>query len=272
MIKKMKILKIEKLKAAIEKKSILEGINLSVKQGEIHVIMGPNGSGKSTFAQVLMGNQSYKTHKNSSIKIGRKDILGMSPDERAKAGLFLAFQSPIAISGVTLINLLRSAYQSVHPGSNKLKIMIQNPGLRRNWNADIPVVDFMKKIESTAKFLDIKSEFLYRSVNDGFSGGERKKSEILQALVLKPLFAVFDEIDTGLDVDALKIVAKAINKLNAEGAAIIIITHYMRILKYIKPEFVHILVSGKIVETGSNEVANIIEKQGYSKYYGKKSS
>lgn len=262
---------IKNLRVGIEGKEILHGVSLLVKPGEVHAIMGPNGSGKSTLAYALMGHPSYQiTNRKSQITIGskKKNILDLSSEERAKAGLFLAFQAPIAIPGVTVINLLRTSYQSLHADSKKKKTdTIQNPVLARRWQTGgMDMITFMKTIKEYAALLRIDESFLTRGIHDGFSGGEKKKMEMLQALVLAPKFAVFDEIDTGLDVDALRVVGLGIEKLSKNGTGVIVITHYQRILRYIKPDVVHVLVNGKIVDTGKAALAKTIEENGYKKY------
>lgn len=263
-------LAVKNLRAAIDGKEILKGVSLSVKPGKIHAIMGPNGSGKSTLAQVLMGHPLYQLKiQNSKLKIGKRNIIDLPTEERARAGLFLAFQSPIAIPGVSAMNLLRSAYQALYGSSKKTndETKIQNPVLARRWqSADINLADFNLTVREYAKYLNLDESFLSRGIHDGFSGGEKKKLEMLQALVLHPKFTVFDEIDTGLDVDALRLVAKGIERLVKEGAGVIVITHYQRILKYVKPDVVHVFVGGKIVETGGLELAKKIEEEGYTSY------
>lgn len=262
------------LAASIETKEILHGISLTVRSGQVHAIMGPNGSGKSTLASVLMGHPAYLVPAKGGSTSGRKSTIvldgkniGNEPTEvRAKAGLFLAFQSPIAISGVTVMNLLRTSYQVRHAGVVKAST-VQNPALaRRAFVGGMAIADFMKLVGDYAKKLNLDESLLRRGIHDGFSGGEKKKIEMLQALVLHPKFAVFDEIDTGLDVDALRAVSTGIALLRKQGVGIIIITHYQRILKYVKPDFVHILVAGKIVKTGKAALAKQIEASGYASY------
>jgi len=263
------VLTISHVRAVIESKEILRDISFSVKSGEVHVIMGPNGSGKSTLAYAIMGHPAYHIKgKSAQVKINGKNILEVASEDRAKAGLFLAFQSPIAIPGVSVVNLLRTAYQELHAApASKDKKNIQNPLLARRWQgADMTLAEFMGKVNRDAKALRIDEAFLTRSIHDGFSGGEKKKIEMLQALILLPKFAIFDEIDTGLDVDALKVVARGIDILSTRGTGVIIITHYQRILKYLKPDVVHILVQGKIVKTGKASLAKEIEDEGYQKY------
>jgi len=247
---KMKnVLKVLHLRVAIGAKEILRDVSLVVKSSEVHAIMGPNGSGKSTLAYALMGHPSYKIQSSKSkVQINGKNIIHLPAQERAKAGLFLAFQSPIAVPGVSVFNLLRAAHQEIHGADN------------------FSVSDFFKLLKKNAKELRIEESFLSRGIHDGFSGGEKKKMEMLQALTLAPKFAIFDEIDTGLDVDALKVVARGISLLSSQGTGIIIITHYQRILKYLKPDVVHILVKGEIVKTGKAFLASEIEEKGYEKY------
>lgn len=268
LIMKKQTLIIKNLHAAIESKEILRGVTLTVRSGEVHAIMGPNGGGKSTLAYALLGHPAYKIGTGKSkIEIDGKNIITLPTEERAKAGLFLALQSPIAVPGVTVTNLLRTAYQELHGNKAAAKDSTQNPLLSRRWQAgSMSIIEFTKMIHNYAKDLHIEESFLTRGIHDGFSGGEKKKMEMLQALVLAPKFAIFDEIDTGLDVDALKVVAKGIDVLSKKGTGVIIITHYQRILKYVKPDVVHILVNGKIVKTGKANLAKEIEEEGYQKY------
>ena len=260
---------INNLHVSVEGKEILRGVSLRVAAGEVHAVMGPNGSGKSTLAYALLGHPSYKCQMPNAkcqIRIGNKDISKLPTEERAKAGLFLALQSPIAIPGVTVGNLLRSAYREKQGGkSHKLPAAIQNPALAQRL-AGSDIVGFQKQMKEYARRLHLDENLFTRGIHDGFSGGEKKKIEMLQALVLAPKFAIFDEIDTGLDVDALKTVASAMRTLAKNGTGIIVITHYQRILKYLKPDVVHVLVNGRIVKTGNSSLAKIIEEQGYQKY------
>ncbi len=263
-------LEIDNLHVSVDGKEILKGIDLIIKSGEVHAIMGPNGSGKSTLAYSLMGHPAYKVQ--SHIKIGEKDISTLSTQERAKAGLFLALQSPIAIPGVSVVNLLRTAYQELYgniadSSLSKDVSVTFNPVLTRRWNAgSMSLPDFMRRLKQYTKILHIDESFLTRGIHDGFSGGEKKKVEMLQALVLHPKFAIFDEIDTGLDVDALRTVAKGIEELVKQGAGVLVITHYQRILKYMHTDRVHIFVDGKIVRSGSSSLAHEIEEKGYKEY------
>lgn len=242
-IVKKTMLKISNLHVSVEGKSILKGVDLVVKPGEVHAIMGPNGSGKSTLAYVLAGHPRYEV-ASSKLTLDGKDLLEMTPDQRAKAGLFLAFQYPVAVDGVSVEKFLRSASEA---------IMGKKTG----------ALEFRKYLTEEAKKLGVKEELLKRSLNQGFSGGEKKRVEILQLLVLKPKYAILDETDSGLDVDALRSVAKGI-MLNAQRKiGMIVITHYQRILKHIKPDFVHVMKDGKIVESGDKNLAEKVEKKGY---------
>lgn len=257
-------LAISRLRASIEDKEILHGVSLIIQSGEVHAVMGPNGSGKSTLASVLLGHPSYKA--SGKIMLDQKNIVDLPTEARAKAGLFLAFQSPITISGVTVMNLLRTAYQERF-GKKEQVTSIQNPILARRMQVGgLAIGDFVSLVSEKAKKLNLDESLLRRGIHDGFSGGEKKKIEMLQALILEPKFAVFDEIDTGLDVDALKAVSTGIALLRKQGVGIIIVTHYQRILKYVKPDFVHVLVHGKIVKTGRASLAITIEEKGYGQY------
>lgn len=261
-------LTIKNLSVAIGDKNILSGVNLEVFAGKIHALMGPNGSGKSTLAATLMGDPGYNIKnpappaggQGSKIKINDKEITGLKPDERGRTGLFLAFQNPIAVPGVSVANLLKTAYQLQKNQKSKFKKQ------KKTHNPALSVWEFNEMLVKKARELSIPQEFLRKSLNEEFSGGEKKKLEMLQALVLSPKYAIFDEIDTGLDVDALKIVASGISRLKKEGSGILIITHYLRILKYVRPDFVHVLVKGKMVESGNYKLAEEIEKKGYKKW------
>ena len=240
------MLKIENLHVNIDDKEILKGVNLEIKQGEIHALMGPNGSGKSTLSFALMGHPKYEITKGK-VTLDGKNIFKMSVSERAKAGLFLSFQYPVEIPGVSLANFLRTAY-------NEIK------------DTKINVMNFMKLLYEKMAMLKINKKFAGRNLNVGFSGGEKKRTEILQMAILEPKFGILDETDSGLDVDALRIVAKGVKKLVGPKLGILIITHYQRILHHIKPDFVHVLVDGKIIKSGSHELAKEIEKTGYDSY------
>lgn len=268
---KKTLLKIRNLSSTVAGKDILKNVNLNIESGEIHAIMGPNGSGKSTLAYTLMGHPEYKIQKQKAqgVFIGSKNLLDIPTEERARAGLFLAMQTPVAVPGVTVVNLLREAYQSVNQGVKQTgeKINIHNPLFSRRWQGNgLTLPEFMTQLKSSADYLGLTETLLTRGINDGFSGGEKKKLEMLQALMLRPKFAIFDEIDTGLDVDALETVAKAIKLLSKQGTGVLIITHYQRILKYLKPDRVHILVSGTIVKSGNSALAKLIETEGYRKF------
>ena len=237
-------LKVENLYVNVNGKEILKGVDLEIDLGKVHALMGPNGSGKSTLANVLMGNPRYEVTKGR-ILLDNKDITELKADERAKKGLFLSFQYPSEISGVTMSNFLRTAYNSVK--KNKLDVL-----------------GFHKLLKEKMKELKMDDNFSRRYINEGFSGGEKKKAEILQLLVLNPKIAILDETDSGLDIDALKLVAKGIKKAAGPKLGVLLITHYQRILKHIKPDYVHILVGGRIVQSGDYLLAESIEAKGYS--------
>jgi len=241
------LLTLKNLEASIENKIILNKLNLEVKENEIHVIMGPNGSGKSTLSKVLAGHPSYQIN-NGSVFFCNKNLLEMAPEERSHEGLFLAFQYPIEIPGVTNYDFLRIAY------NEKRKYLKES---------ELDPLEFMKLTEVLLKKLKIKNEFLNRNLNEGFSGGEKKRNEILQMLLLDPKLIILDEIDSGLDVDAIKIICEEIKKNIAQNSSLIVITHYPRILNYLKPTHVHIMIEGKIIKTGNMELVEILEKDGY---------
>ncbi|HSX58261.1 MAG TPA: Fe-S cluster assembly ATPase SufC, partial [Candidatus Saccharimonadales bacterium] len=226
-----------------DNKEILKGLNLKIDKGEIHAIMGPNGSGKSSLSLALMGHPRYLVN-SGLIKLDGEDLIKLTPDKRAKLGLFLAMQYPVAVPGVSVFNLLRSANKNLE-------------------SHHVSALEFQKIVKKSMKNLKIDEKFLTRSVNDGFSGGEKKKVETLQLSILKPKYAILDETDSGLDVDALKIVSQGINNIYSKNIGILLITHYQRILKYVKPNFVHILVDGKIVKSGGAELAETVEEKGY---------
>lgn len=239
-------LQIKNLVVSIEEKEILHGVDLTIKPAKLHVVMGPNGSGKSTLTYALMGHPSYHIGgRQSKVTLGRKSLLELKPEERAKMGIMLAFQNPIAVPGVTISNLLRTAYVELY-GKDTLSTL-----------------EFHAFLKSQAAKLELDPTFLRRAINDGFSGGEKKKAEMLQLLVLRPKFAIFDEIDTGLDVDALKTVAQGIVLLQQEGTGVLLITHYQRILNYLKPDRVHVMMAGEIVMEGGPELTKMIEEKGY---------
>jgi len=241
------MLKVKNLKASIEGKEILKGINLEVKPGEVHAIMGPNGSGKSTLSSVLAGREEY-TVDGGSVEFLGKNIFDFSPEERAREGLFLAFQYPIEIPGVSTTNFLKAAVNQVreHRGLPKLD-----------------AVQFLKTMKEKMKIVDIDQALLKRSLNEGFSGGEKKRNEIFQMAMLEPKLSILDETDSGLDIDALRIVADGVNTLKSPNNATIVITHYQRLLDYIVPDFVHVLYKGKIVKSGTKELAYELEERGY---------
>ncbi|KKT77841.1 MAG: hypothetical protein UW73_C0011G0040 [Microgenomates group bacterium GW2011_GWB1_44_8] len=253
----MEKIEVRGLRVTVGGKEVLDGIDLSITTGEVHALMGPNGSGKSTLAHLLMGDPTYKVIEGSVDLIknnNRSDILSLSPDERASLGIFLSFQNPVAIPGVSVFNLLRMG---------ALKNKNNSKTKKDNGHAPVSVLAFYNQLKKTATSLGIDEEFLKRSINDGFSGGERKKMEVLQMLVLQPKFALLDELDTGLDVDALKIIAKGIRQIAKSGSGVMLITHYTRILEYVKPDVVHIIKQGKLIKSGSYSVAKEIEKHGY---------
>lgn len=252
----MNILEIKNLHAEVEGKKILKGINLTIKAGEIHAIMGPNGSGKSTLCNVLMGHPKFKITKGKALLNG-KNILTLEPHKRAQLGLFLAFQHPLEIQGITMGNFLRNAKNILIRAKNK-KAKLLSP------------TDFIPIIKENIKLLQMTDEFINRSINDGFSGGEKKRAEIVQMSILEPKFALLDEIDSGLDIDALKAVAKGIKENYKKfNPGILLITHYQRILNYITPNFVHIISDGKIVKSGEKGLAKKLEKTGYKSYVKK---
>lgn len=242
-------LEIRNLHVSIEDKSILRGVNLTIKQGEVHALMGPNGSGKSTLANVLLGNPAYEVTAGQIIYDG-KELLEMTPDERSRAGLFLAFQYPVSIPGVTLANFLRLAINS--------RMKAENPDSK-----GISVTDFRKLMRAKMDMLHMDHSFAGRYLNEGFSGGEKKRAEILQMAVLQPQIAILDETDSGLDIDALRVVSEGVNTLRGPELGVLVITHYQRILNYINPQFVHVMYQGQIVEEGGPELALKLEESGY---------
>jgi len=234
---------IEDLHVSVEGKEILKGVDLSINRGEVHALMGPNGSGKSTLANALMGHPRYQVTQGRVLFKG-EDIIGLTPDKRARRGLFLAFQYPTAIPGVTMVNFLRASLKAVR-------------------GSDVPVREFRTILKETMDLLKMDESFARRYVNDGFSGGEKKRAEVLQLGILRPELAVMDETDSGLDIDALRTVAEGITALMGPDMGALIITHYQRILNYIKPEFVHVLFSGRIVKSGGPELSEALEAKGY---------
>ena len=241
------MLKIEDLHVSIEGKEILKGLSLNVKHGEIHAIMGPNGSGKSTLSSVIAGNEDYEVVKGNIFYNG-ENIEDLSADERANRGIFMSFQYPVAIPGITVTNFIKTAI---------------NSNLKARGEKEMPAGEMLKKIREKSKLLEIDSKFLSRSLNEGFSGGEKKRNEIFQMAMLEPNLAILDETDSGLDIDALKVVANGVNKLKNDDNAIVIITHYQRLLDYITPDFVHVLQEGKISKSGDKSLALELEEKGY---------
>ncbi|MBU8792092.1 Fe-S cluster assembly ATPase SufC [Oceanobacillus caeni] len=239
------VLEIKNLHVEIEGKQILKGVDLTIKSGEFHAIMGPNGTGKSTLASAIMGHPSYEVTEGS-ITLDGEDVLEMEVDERARAGLFLAMQYPSEITGVTTSDFLRSAINA-----------------RREEGSEIPLMKFIKELDKDLDFLEIDQNMATRYLNEGFSGGEKKRNEILQLMQLKPEIAILDEIDSGLDIDALKVVSKGINKMREENLGCLIITHYQRLLNYISPDFVHVMMQGRVVKSGGPELAKRLEAEGY---------
>jgi Fe-S cluster assembly ATP-binding protein len=248
-------LEIKDLHVSIEGKQILKGVNLKVSQGEIHAIMGPNGSGKSTLANTLMGHPKYKV-ESGDILIDGESIVGATPDVRAKKGLFLAFQYPLEISGVPLAQFLRSAYRSV---KGETKSDAKGVG-----GEMISALAFKKKLEEKLKEVDMDPAFAKRYLNEGFSGGEKKRAEILQMAILEPKISIMDETDSGLDIDAVRKVAEVLSQMAGPDMGVLLITHYQRILEYIKPQFVHVMVNGRIFRSGGPELAKLLEEKGYS--------
>ena len=241
------MLQINELHACVENKKILKGVNLVIKPGEIHAIMGPNGSGKSTLSSVISGNENFEVTKGS-VKFLDENISELGPEERAHRGIFLSFQYPVEIPGVSVTNFIKTAI---------------NENRKAQGLEDMPASEMLKLIKSKADLLEIDRKFLSRSLNEGFSGGEKKRNEIFQMAMLDPKLAILDETDSGLDIDALKIVANGVNKLKSKDNAVIVITHYQRLLDYIVPDFVHVLIDGKIVKSGTKELAYELEAKGY---------
>ncbi|RMA65828.1 Fe-S cluster assembly ATPase SufC [Ulvibacter antarcticus] len=241
------MLEIKNLHASVEDKDILKGVTLNVKAGEVHAIMGPNGSGKSTLASVITGKEEFEVTQGS-ITFQGKDISEMDPEERAHQGIFLSFQYPIEIPGVSVTNFIKTAI---------------NENRKAKGQEDMPASEMLKMIKEKADLLDIDRKFLSRSLNEGFSGGEKKRNEIFQMAMLEPKLAILDETDSGLDIDALKVVANGVNKLKSADNAVVLITHYQRLLDYIVPDFVHVLMDGRIVKSGTKELAYELEEKGY---------
>jgi len=241
------MLKVNNLHASINDKEILKGINLEIKAGEIHAIMGPNGSGKSTLSAVIAGKEEYEVTEGN-VMLDGEDLSDLSPEERAHKGIFLSFQYPVEIPGVTVTNFIKTAINETR----------KSKGLE-----ELPAKEMLQLIREKSDLLEIDRKFLSRSLNEGFSGGEKKRNEIFQMAMLEPKLAILDETDSGLDIDALKVVAKGVNKLKSDKNSVLVITHYQRLLDYIVPDFVHVLYNGKIVKSGGKELALELEKKGY---------
>ncbi len=241
------MLEIKNLHASVEGKAILKGVNLTIGDGEVHVLMGPNGSGKSTLSNVLVGNPKYEI-TDGTVVFNGKDLLALSPEERSHEGLFMSFQAPIEIPGVSMTNFMRAAINA------KRKYFGEEP---------IPAGEFLKLLKEKRKLVGLDAHFMSRGVNEGFSGGERKRNEIFQMAVLEPTFSILDETDSGLDVDALRIVAEGFNMLRTPKTSAMVITHYQRMLDYLKPDFVHVLMDGRIVKDGNASLGYEIEERGF---------
>lgn len=250
------MIKIKNLHAEIDGNEILKGLNLNIGEGEVHAIMGPNGAGKSTLSYVLAGRDDYEV-TDGAVELDGEDILEMEPDERAAAGLFLAFQYPVEIPGVQMTTFLKTAINSVRKARGQ---------------EELDAIGLLKLMKRKCKELGISEEMMKRAVNVGFSGGEKKRNEVLQMAMLEPKFAVLDETDSGLDIDALKIVADGVNALRAQNRSFLVITHYQRLLDYIKPDYVHVLADGKIVKSGDASLALELEEKGYAEFTGKEAA
>lgn len=242
------MISIQNLHAQVDSNPILQGINLTINAGEIHAIMGPNGAGKSTLANILAGRSNYHITQGE-IRYQQQDLLSLTPEQRAQAGIFLAFQYPIEIPGISNITFLKTAF-------NALRLAREEPTL--------DAIEFMNYVREKLALVEMDETLLYRSLNEGFSGGEKKRNEVLQMAVLEPKFAILDETDSGLDIDAMKTVAKGVNQLRSPERAMLIVTHYQRLLDYIVPDYVHVLAQGKIVKSGGKELALTLEQQGYT--------
>ncbi|NVJ59798.1 MAG: Fe-S cluster assembly ATPase SufC [Gammaproteobacteria bacterium] len=241
------MLNIKNLHAAVEDKTILKGLNLEIKPGEVHAIMGPNGAGKSTLGNVLAGREGYE-RTNGEVLFNEKDIFEMDPEERAAEGMFLAFQYPVEIPGVSNLEFLKASLDAIRKYNNQ---------------PELDAVSFMKMARETCKAVNLDQSFLKRGVNEGFSGGEKKRNEIMQMMLLQPKLCILDETDSGLDIDALQVVAKGVNDLRDSNRSFVVVTHYQRLLDYIVPDYVHVLADGKIVKSGGKELAHELEDKGY---------
>ena len=242
------MLKINELYASVQEQSVLKGINLQVRSGEVHAIMGPNGSGKSTLSKILSGHPMYEVTRGTVEYLGQ-DLLALDPEQRARAGIFMSFQYPVEIPGVTNINFLKSAVNAVRQGQGK---------------QTLDAIEFLSFIRARCELLDMDESFLYRGINEGFSGGEKKRNEILQMVALEPKLAILDETDSGLDIDALRVIADGVNTMRSPERAIILVTHYQRLLDYITPDYVHVLANGQIIKSGDKSLALELEKKGYA--------
>jgi Fe-S cluster assembly ATP-binding protein len=241
------MLEIKNLHAKVDGREILKGLNLTVNAGEVHAVMGPNGSGKSTLAHILAGRDGYQV-TDGSVGFEGKDLLALAPEERAREGVFLAFQYPVEVPGVNNVYLLKAAYNAIR---------------KQRGEDELDAMDFLALVKAKMQFMEMDPSFLNRAVNEGFSGGEKKRNEILQMLVLEPKLALLDETDSGLDIDALKVVAKGVNKLRDPKRAIVMVTHYQRLLDHVVPDKVHVLTGGRVVKSGGKELALELEKRGY---------
>jgi Fe-S cluster assembly ATP-binding protein len=244
---KQPILEIQNLSAGVEGKQILKGINLSIRAGEVHAVMGPNGSGKSTLASILAGREGYDI-TGGEVRYQGRDLLDLDPEDRAREGVFLAFQYPVEIPGVNSTYFLKAAYNEIR---------------KHKGQTEVDAMEFLTLVKEKMKLLELRDDLLKRAVNEGFSGGEKKRNEIFQMAVLEPTLAILDETDSGLDIDALKVVSNGVNKLRRPDNAALVITHYQRLLNYIVPDVVHVLVDGRIVKTGGKELALELEEKGY---------
>lgn len=242
------MLKINELQVSVNDSPILNGINLQINPGEVHAIMGPNGSGKSTLSKVLAGHPAYAV-TGGEILFEKHDLLPMSPEDRARAGIFLSFQYPIEVPGVTNINFLKAAVNAVRVPQGK---------------KPMDAVEFLTFIRAKCRLLDMDESFLYRGINEGFSGGEKKRNEILQMAALEPKLAILDETDSGLDIDALRVISEGVNAMRSKDRAIILVTHYQRLLNYIEPDFIHVLANGRIIKSGGKDLALELEDKGYN--------